>query len=164
MKKPLSQKACDGIEDGCAMLVNIHNMHCVIHTLQLAIRDGLKQQHCDNLLTKTCHIVFKLRSLNVLSLLEKIEKKRPILDMATRWKSTYLMIKPLLELREPIKELSLLSAEIYVSLVMWSSLEGICFVLEMPYSVTVNLQTESLTHGAFKEWCALKRILQKRET
>ena len=102
MKKTLSQKACDGIEDGCAMLVNIHNMHCAIHTLQLAIRDGLKQQHCDKLLTKTGHIVFKLRSLNVLSLLEKREKKRPILDMATRWKSTYLMIKPLLELREPI--------------------------------------------------------------
>ena len=35
----------------------------------------------------------------------------------------------------------------------------------MPYSVTVNLQAESLTPGAFlKEWCALKQILLKRET
>ena len=48
---------------------------------------------------------------------------------------------------------------------MWSSLEDICSVLEMPYSATINLQTESLTPGAFlKERCALKRILHKRET
>ena len=48
---------------------------------------------------------------------------------------------------------------------MWSSLEDIGSVLEMPYSVTINLQAESLTPGAFlKEWCARKRILHKRET
>ena len=85
--------------------------------------------------------------------------------MTTRWGSTYLMIKRLLELRESIEELSLLSAEFDISLAMWSSLEDICSVLEMPYSATINLQTESLTPGAFlKEWCALKRILHKRET
>ena len=75
------------------------------------------------------------------------------------------MIKRLLELRESIEELSLLSAEHDISLAMWSSLEDICFVLKMPYSATINLQTESLTPGAFlKEWCALKRILHKKET
>ena len=32
----------DGIEDDCAMRVNIHHMCCAVHTLQLAIKDGLK--------------------------------------------------------------------------------------------------------------------------
>ena len=155
----------DDIEDDCAMRVNIHHMHCAVHTLQLAIKDGLKLPNCDKLLTKTRHIVTKLLSPNILSLLEKRGKKRPILDMTTRWASTYLMIKRLLELRESIGELSLLSPELHISLAMWSSLDDIGSVLEMPYSVTVNLQAESLTPGAFlKEWCALKRILHKRET
>ena len=69
--------------------------------------------------------------------------------MTTRWGSTYLMIKRFLELRESIEELSLLSAEFDISLAMWSSLEDICSVLEMPYSATINLRTESLTPGAF---------------
>ena len=154
-------KDYDGIEDNCAMRVNIHHLRCAVHTLQFAIKDGLKLPNCNKLLTKTRHIITKLRFTNILSVVEK----RPILDMTTRWASTYLMIKSLLELREPIEELGLLSPELHISLAMWLSLEDIRSVLEMPYSVTVNLQVESLTLAAFlEEWCALKRILHKRET
>ena len=35
------------IEDDCAMSINIHHMPCAVHTLQLAIKDGLKQPHYD---------------------------------------------------------------------------------------------------------------------
>ena len=45
----------------------------------------------------------------------KKKKKWPILDMTTRWGSTYLMIKCLLELRKSIEELSLVSAEFDIS-------------------------------------------------
>ena len=55
------------------------------------------------------------------------------------------MIKGLLELRESIEELNLLSAVVYISFGMWSSLEDIRFVLEMPCSLTVNLQAEPFT-------------------
>ena len=72
-------------------------MHCAVHTLQLSIKDGLKQPNCNKLLTKTRHVFAKLRYLNVLSLLEKREKKRSVLDTCTRWGSTYFMIKRLLE-------------------------------------------------------------------
>ena len=70
-------------------------MRCAVHTLQLAIKDGLKQPNRNKLLTKTRHIVAKLRSPNILSVLEKRQNKRPVLDMATRWGSTYKMIKRL---------------------------------------------------------------------
>ena len=161
MKLPMGLKTMIGIEDDCAMRVNIHHMRCAVHTLQLAIKDDLKLPNCYKLLTKTRHIVTKLRSPNILSLLEK----RPILDMTTKWALTYLMIKRLLELRESIRELRLLAPELDISLAMWSTLEDIRSVLEIPYSVTVNVQAESLSPGAFlKEWCALKRILHKRET
>ena len=46
----------DGIEDNWEMRVNIHHMRCAVHTLQLAIKDGLKLPNCDKLLTKTRHI------------------------------------------------------------------------------------------------------------
>ena len=48
------------IEDDCAMRINIHHMRCADHTLQLAIKDDLKQPNYDKLLTKTNHIVSKL--------------------------------------------------------------------------------------------------------
>ena len=75
------------------------------------------------------------------------------------------MIKRLSELRESIEELSLLFAEFDISLAMWSSLEDICSVLEMPCSATINLQTKSLTPGIIlKEWCVPKRNSPQRET
>ena len=63
------------IENDCAMHINIHHMRCAVHTLQLAIKDDQKQPHYENLLTKTRHIVSKLRSPKVLSLMEKRKKK-----------------------------------------------------------------------------------------
>ena len=68
-------KGYDGIEDDCAMRVNIHHMRCAVHTLQLAIKDGLKLPNCDKLLTKTRHIVTKLRSPKYFVLAGKTRKK-----------------------------------------------------------------------------------------
>ena len=79
----------DGDDDNeLPSLVRIYHMRCTVQTLQLSIKDGLKQLDCNKLLTKTRHVVAKLRSPNVFSLLEKREKKRPVLDMCTRWGST----------------------------------------------------------------------------
>ena len=64
----------DGIEDDCAMPVNIHHIRCDVNILQLANKNRLKLPHCDKLLTKTRHIFSKLRFPNALSLLEKREK------------------------------------------------------------------------------------------
>ena len=62
-------------------LAHIYHMYCAVNTLQLSIKGGLKQPHCNKLLTKTCHLVAKLCCPNALSLLEKREKKKPVLDM-----------------------------------------------------------------------------------
>ena len=146
------------------MLVNIHHMRCAVHTLQLAIRDGLKQPQCEKLLTKTRHIVAKLCSPNVLALLEKRERKRPVLDTAARWGSTFLMIQCLFELQNSIEELGVLSSHLHISAAMWFTLQELFGVLEMPYSVIVKIQAESLTSGGFmKEWCSLKRTLSKKK-
>ena len=54
-------KEDDGDDDNeLPSLVRIHHMRCAVHTLQLSIKDGLKQSHCNKLLTKTRHVVAKL--------------------------------------------------------------------------------------------------------
>ena len=55
----------DGIEDNCAMPINIYHMRCAVYTLQFAIKDGLKQLNCVKLLTKTRHIVYNSGSQTV---------------------------------------------------------------------------------------------------
>ena len=146
-------------------LVCIHHVRCAVHTLQFSIKDGLKQPHCNKLLTKTHHVVAKLRSPNVISLLEKREKKRPVLDTCTRWGSTYLMIKRLLELRNSIKKLGVLSPEFHLSTATWSSLNELLSVLEGPYAVALKLQAEDLISEVFmKEWCSLKHTLRGKPT
>ena len=75
------------------------------------------------------------------------------------------MIQRLFELRNSIEELGVLSSDLHISAATWSSLQELFGVLEMPYSVTVKIQAESLTSGGFmKEWCSLKRTLSKKES
>ena len=59
------------------MRINIHQMRCAVLTLQLAFQDGLKQPHHDKLLTKTRHIVSKIRSPKVLTLIKRKKKNGP---------------------------------------------------------------------------------------
>ena len=155
----------DGDDSKYSIPVHIQHMRCVVHTLQLYIEDWVKQLQCNKLLTKTRYIVAKLCSPNILSLLEKREKKRQVLDIATRRGSTYLMIKRFLELQDSIEELGVVSPEFHISSTTWSSLEELFSLLEIPYAVTLKLQAENLTCGVFiKERCSLKHTLHKKQT
>ena len=66
------------IEDGCAMRINIHHMRCAVHTLQFAIKDGLKQPHYEN-------SPYSFQASIAKSFVLDRKRKRPILDMTTRW-------------------------------------------------------------------------------
>ena len=75
------------------------------------------------------------------------------------------MIKRLLELRNSIEELGVLSPEFLLSTATWSSLSELLSVLEGPYAVTLKLEAEDLTSGVFmKEWCSLKHTLRGKQT
>ena len=63
--------SCDDEDNEFPILVHIHHMHCVVHIFQLLIKDCLKQPYCNKLLTKTRHIVLKLHSPYILSMLER---------------------------------------------------------------------------------------------
>ncbi|XP_073401270.1 uncharacterized protein [Dendrobates tinctorius] len=68
----------------------IHHMRCVVHTLQLAIRDSLQEGHAAALIGKVRKLATVARTPKVDSILKRRAGKGAIIDHATRWGSTYL--------------------------------------------------------------------------
>lgn len=72
-------------------LQSITGCGCANHSLQIAINDGLCVSDAALLITECREKVKKLR--NQVYLLEFRDSKYPILDVDTRWCSTYLMVR-----------------------------------------------------------------------
>ena len=75
------------------------HMRCAAHILQLAIRDGLKVRHVVSLISKIRQVVVAARSPIIDAILRRKTNKGAILDQATKWGSTYLMLERLFELK-----------------------------------------------------------------
>lgn len=149
------------LPEWCQESVDIELMRCVIHTLQLAIREGMKEKTISNLLGKVRFVVKKLRNTHTMSVARKQFKVVPILDNDTRWGSTYLMLKRLIHLRPLCEQLSLANNVFNLQPEVWNKLEKLKIILEKPYDVTVKLQSANITPGEFlKEWSKLKRDLE----
>ena len=87
--------------------------HCVAHVLNLGVKNGLKT--VDNSILKARKIAITIKkltrlcdSLRTFCTLKNIKYLKPILDVETRWNSTYYMLKRFKEL-EPA--LALLAAD-----------------------------------------------------
>ena len=102
-----SEEAIDGEQDQDNMdlpeYVTFRRMQCMAHTLQLVVKPVFK--HYETLITKTRHLVKKLRNSGpgVERLLEKCGKTVQK-DCPTRWNSTHIMIKRLIEIKQPVTE------------------------------------------------------------
>ena len=73
------------------MSFQINHMRCAVHTQQLAIRDGLKEEYASNLISEVSHVVTAARKPKVDEILRRRAGKGAIIDQATRWSGTYLM-------------------------------------------------------------------------
>ena len=74
-----------------------------------------------------------------------------VIDTVTRWGSTYLMAKRLLELKGAVIDLSL--TEVRFTQQDWEKLERLVEALRVPYDATLALQSEKLTPGqCFLNW------------
>ncbi|KAG6926146.1 hypothetical protein G0U57_012749 [Chelydra serpentina] len=74
----------------------VQPMRCGIHTLQLAIWDGLIKEHAKKFLAKIQQVVVKLRIPSIQSVLLDLHGVTQSLDTVTRWGSTFAMIDRLL--------------------------------------------------------------------
>lgn len=90
--------------EAAASLFKVHHMRCTEHTLQLAIRDGIKGGCATSIITKLRSVVVAARTSKIDVILKGRTGKGAILDQATRWGSTYLMIQRILELRSVLND------------------------------------------------------------
>ena len=74
-------------------------MRCAEHTLQLGIRDVLKKGQAEKFLTKLRKLAQHLRSPHTDGILKHRANKGMLIDMLTRWGSTFLMLQRLADLK-----------------------------------------------------------------
>lgn len=142
---------------------SISKMRCVIHTHQLAIRDGLKRPATHTFLARVRKLVKKMRTTTVIESIRKQYKVIPLLDNETRWSSTFRMMERLLGFRSYCSSAATFDADFNLSTLDWIDIEQCVQVLREPHNVTCRLQAVQMTPGKFMyEWQRLKSILLKK--
>ena len=75
-------------------------MRCAEHTLQLGIRDVIKKGRAEKFFNKIAKTFAKhLRSPHTDKTLKRCANKGILIDMPTRWGSTFLMLQQLADLK-----------------------------------------------------------------
>ncbi|KAL4092039.1 hypothetical protein QTP88_026613 [Uroleucon formosanum] len=74
-------------------------VRCAVHTFQLSVNDTLKERSISDILSKARKVAKSLRAQTYAAWLKIEGLKHAILDIETRWNSTYNMLNRLLELR-----------------------------------------------------------------
>ena len=140
-------------------LPDVTVIRCAAHILQLVINDGLITEN-RRLLAKIRKVVKAARRPLVKSFLDSHGHKQPVIDIVTRWGSTFLMIKSLNSIKDVIEELSRTEADLSMTRYEWKCCKEMEDILKGPYDVTVAFQADNLTAGYFVYmWSRLKHGL-----
>uniref|UniRef100_A0A034WXN7 Zinc finger BED domain-containing protein 4 n=1 Tax=Bactrocera dorsalis TaxID=27457 RepID=A0A034WXN7_BACDO len=134
---------------------NIISIKCAAHTLQLAVKDYLDNLNT-NVVNKSRNCVKYLRTPAYRHSIKSSQTLKPILDVPTRWSSTYNMLKRLLHLKEFCCENLPLSEQLQRH--EWAELENIMKALQPVNTLTLKLQKSNLRvlFGDFyKNWLEL---------
>ncbi|XP_050798424.1 uncharacterized protein LOC127045816 isoform X2 [Gopherus flavomarginatus] len=138
-------------------------MRCGIHTLQLAIWDGLNKEHAKKFLAKIRQVVLKLRTPSIQSVLLDLHGITQSLDTVTRWGSTFAMIDQLLVFQSYCEQVAAAGTrELKLTKAEWDEVKNLRDLLAKPNQTTVNLQAVDVTPGVLmKEWRKLSKFLQE---
>lgn len=126
----------DELVETMSIHFRIHHMHCAVHTLQLAIRDGLQEGHAAALIEKLRKLATAARTPKVDSTLKRRAGKGVIIDQVTRWGSTYLMIQRLVELKPFLVDMA--NSQLMLLESQWEQVKELEELLQHPIAVTKN--------------------------
>ena len=119
----------------------IYHMRCDVHTLQLAICDGLKERHASKLIGIVKSIAICTRNLKSDAILKRRVKIGAIIDESTRWGSTYLMIERILQLKSILSYMA--NPDLTMSDAYWEQMENLKEILSYPFLVIKNCNAQT---------------------
>jgi len=131
------------IQDSLSIDHIMHHMRCSEKTLQLGIRIVLKKGRAEKFLTKLRKLAQHLCSPHTDAILKHRENKGMLIDMPTRWGSTFLMLQRLADLKCFVQDLG--SQESYLTESEWVEVKMMVKVLQIPHAATIYFQKQDLT-------------------
>lgn len=134
------------------------SIRCSAHTLQLVVHDVLNkiEENRQNL-EKIRSCAVKLRTQKMVRIFKKNKKIKPILDTATRWSSTFYMIRSLIREEDFLKTLKTTQNLEFFTEAQWEFMHQFVAALSLLEITTQKLQVEDLTFGDFyKVWLECK--------
>ena len=123
------------IQDSLSIDHTIYHMRCAEHTLQLGIRDVLKKGRAEKFLTKLRKLAQHLRSPHTDKILKRRANKGMLIDMPTRWGSTFLNLQRLADLKCFVQDLG--SHESYLTESEWAEVKMMVEVLQISHAATI---------------------------
>ena len=150
------------IQDSLSIDHTIYHMRCAEHTLQLGIRDVLKKGRAEKFLTKLRKLAQHLRSPHTDGILKRRAIKGMLIDIPTRWGSTFLMLQRLADLKCFVQNLG--SHEAYLTESEWAEVKMMVEVLQILHAATIYFQKQDLTLGeCLLHWREVMFKLEKLE-
>ncbi|KAE8741983.1 hypothetical protein FOCC_FOCC012462 [Frankliniella occidentalis] len=148
----------------------ILSVRCAAHTLQLAVDEAMgMHERVKDIVTAVRGLARFLRTPTNARQLSEAKKPLPVLDVATRWGSTYNMLKSIYGFRQFIASVMDISSqdrgEHGLTDRQWTEVEDILADLEPVYTATVKLQARDLTLGQMLAiWTEATMALKARQT
>lgn len=141
---------------------SISHVRCGVHTLQLAILDGLKTRSAAAVIGKIRNIAVELRTPKMSEKLKKDGGRVAVLDQETRWGSTYLMVDRVLQVKAFINEsVDIYQKNLQLTAPQWKQVQELRDMLKKSFNVTKMLQHEDLTPGYFyRKWSGLRLLME----
>ncbi|XP_023036980.1 uncharacterized protein LOC111519607 [Drosophila willistoni] len=128
-------------------IYSIRSIKCAAHTLQLAVKDFFQRHEYASFINKARKIVTLLRTPAYRYLITEESLPQPILDVATRWNSTYSMLSQLKNFEDFCERR--LKCLMKLTTTEWDDLKRLVTTLEPAYTATIKLQSVELFMGDF---------------
>ena len=163
METMLEEKVASSAKQFDWNILNI--IRCGAHILALVIEDTLKQdEESKKKLNLARKVAKKMRTPNLMLKLKERNALKPILDVPTRWGSSYDMLERLLVLKSIIRDFGSFIEDFDLSAEDWLGLELLKNDMEAPRRATIHLQDRHMTAGALlAEWELMECICERHE-
>lgn len=135
----------------------LSSVRCSAHTLQLAAYDAIKHENIKSNIDKIRKVIKTMRSTAHKQYFICNPNKKPILDVVTRWSSTYQMLFCLVENKTFFEEFFQNNPSIDFNASDWIFMENFCEAYKPIFIATKELQESHLIIGDFfKVWLNCK--------